>query len=183
MMINLLIQALPDGEDKDIIMRIYEEYSGMVRGKAMNILKNKINVDDIVQDVFIKVIKSAENFKNFNERQTTAYLSILTKNTIIDFCRKKKREASHETLYSIVETKFDVSSLNASNEFLNDELFELMYVLGLDEITAKIMFEKHVEKATMKEISQRYNMPIGTVATVLARGKDKFRKKGKINEE
>ncbi|MFI3163895.1 MAG: sigma-70 family RNA polymerase sigma factor [Bacillota bacterium] len=174
-MVYLMIQSLPAGEEKDIILQIYDKYSGMIRGKARNVVGNRADVDDIEQEVFIRVIKHAADFGKLNERQTTAYLSIVVRNVAIDFLRKKNVEVANEVLFDLLEIKIEKFD-SASCELEKDELFELMFVHGLDEVSAKIMFEKYIEKATLKEISQRYKMPIGTVSTILNRGKEKFKK-------
>ena len=168
-MIGLMLQSIENDEDRVFLLELYDKYNGMIRGKAMGIVKNAWDMEDIEQEVVIKMINCVDTLKQLNCRQMTAYLSILVKNASIDIYNKNRKQQNFEVTYELLENKISDENCNYR------ELKDMNGFKELDNQTAKILYEKYVEKATIKEIAMRYNLPQGTVATIINRGKEKFR--------
>ena len=168
-MISLILQSIENDSDREYIFEIYSKYNGMIKGKSMSILKNENDADDVVQTVVIRLISVIEKLRKLNGAQQTAYISVIVKNTAIDFYNKKRNKFEHEINYELVENQLKVE------EFATKDKIDFLMIKQLDEKTAKILYEKYVEKETVKEISMRYNIPQGTVATIISRGKEKIK--------
>jgi len=73
----------------DAFRRIYEKYEGFLLTLAANLLGDAGAAEDVVQDVFISFVQSAENFNLRGSLK--AYLATCVANRARDRLRKEKR--------------------------------------------------------------------------------------------
>lgn len=88
-MIRLLVSTDYNDLSRDLQEEIYYEYYDYAYGMIMYIVKNHSVVEDIIQDAFIKIIKSKPVFEN--EAKLKAWLKVVTRNTTINYLRKNKK--------------------------------------------------------------------------------------------
>jgi len=75
---------------KDAFRAIYEKYAGDMLNLAGNLLDDKIGAEDIVQDVFIKLVVSVEKFRLTGSLKS--YLATCVANRSRDYIRKRLRQ-------------------------------------------------------------------------------------------
>ena len=77
-------------EQNEYIDNMIKRYAMLVRKIAYEVVKNNQNVDDIVQDTFIKVI---ENKDVLDEKlNVKAYISRIARNTTYDYLRQRYKQ-------------------------------------------------------------------------------------------
>ena len=76
--------------NKDAFRAIYEKYAGDMLTLAGNLLDDKVGAEDIVQDVFIKLVKSADSFRLTGNLKS--YLATCVANRSRDCIRKRIRQ-------------------------------------------------------------------------------------------
>jgi RNA polymerase sigma-70 factor (ECF subfamily) len=69
---------------------IWEDFNDAMRGFILRRVREKEAVDDILQEVFIKILKNIDNLKD--ETKLRSWLYQITRNTIIDYYRYRKPE-------------------------------------------------------------------------------------------
>ncbi|KAA6332518.1 ECF RNA polymerase sigma factor SigH, partial [termite gut metagenome] len=74
------------------IAKLIAEYQPRLKAFIRQRVSNKEDVEDILQDVFYQLVKTAENTLNPIE-QVTAWLYKVTRNTIINHGTKKREES------------------------------------------------------------------------------------------
>jgi RNA polymerase sigma-70 factor, ECF subfamily len=83
--------------NEQIFHRLYEQYHRDVFNFLMYLVKDRILVEDLSQEVYIRAIKSYENFQQNASEKT--WLFAIAKNVAIDHFRKQavrsKRTAEH----------------------------------------------------------------------------------------
>jgi RNA polymerase sigma factor (sigma-70 family) len=77
------------GGDKDALRRIYEKYEGALLTLAANLLHDPATAEDVVQDVFVAFVRSAD--KLHLRRTLRAYLATAVANRVRDHYRQKTR--------------------------------------------------------------------------------------------
>ena len=169
-MIAFLIQSIENTEDKDFLIETYEKYSGLIRGKAMTMMKSQWDADDVEQEVVVKIIASLEILKKLSSKQMTAYINIMVKNAAIDFYKKKKKTTDYEFTYELIENQI------FQEDFDCEDISKCEIAKSLDKRTMKFLYEKYVDKSTIEEIANRYGMTKDAVASIIYRGKIKFKK-------
>lgn len=97
---TLLIYKLKGG-DRDALRLIYEKYVNDLLTLATNLLDDPGGAEDVVQDVLIRFLESAQQFRLTGSLK--GYLAVCVANRARDYIRKSKRRqkaaanAAHQT--------------------------------------------------------------------------------------
>lgn len=143
--------------------------------KLLNYIKSKVSnqhdAEDILQNVFIKIYKNVENVENSEALKSWIYR--ITKNTVIDFYKKKKDvSVEPETLHFIEDETEEADNMNEEVAgCLSGILFELpgKYQEVFD------MYEKQSMKH--KEIAEALDITVSASKVRLKRAKEMFKDK------
>lgn len=84
-----LLKRLKRG-DRDALRLIYEKYEGDLLTLAGNLLRDPGTAQDVVQDVFLGLVRSAPRLRL--RRTLRAYLATAVANRARDHCRRQARE-------------------------------------------------------------------------------------------
>lgn len=134
--------------------KVYYQYKNLVYYHAYNILNNKEDAEDIMQNTFIKLMKNIDAIDdNSNLRQL---LSKISKNEAIDLYRRK---TNHKEIY-------DETIINniKSEEKDNSEINVIMTLNNaLNKMESQIMTLKIVFDYSFEEIANELQESIGTI--------------------
>ena len=147
-------------KDEKAFEELHNMYSDSVYGIILKIVKNKDLASELTQDVFLKVWNNATNYSSKKGRFFTWVLNI-ARNSAIDYTRSK---FSKKSLKNISADKF-------ANKFISYSDSEaITNTIGLDKIVdnlepkvRNILNLLYFEGFTQKEISEEYNIPLGTI--------------------
>ncbi len=177
--VGLVRLSLQDKEAFYYLVRRYEN-------KLMRYIKRLTNIrdeeaEDILQDIFIKVYR---NLNGFDQNLSfSSWIYRIAHNEIINYYHRNKRrlkstvsEESGEELNSLTEIITDDPD---SHEQLIAREKEIKIRQILDKLPEKyrealILF--FLEEMSYNEISDVLRKPPGTIATLINRGKKKFKK-------
>ena len=152
-----LIVALRE-KDKQVIGIIYDNYSPVLYGVILKIVKSEQVAEDVLQETFIKIWKNADAYDSSKGRLFTWLISI-ARNCAIDYTRSKDYKQQSQT---------------ASNFVFNEDLTETMETdyIGLKEIVEKLKPDNkeiidlvYFQGYTQAEAAKKLSMPLGTVKT------------------
>lgn len=172
---ELVELTLQNEENFLYIMKRYEN-------KLLRYILRISNVDndeaqDVLQDVFIKVYKNLNNFDK--DLKFSSWIYRITHNQVISNYRKNQSRPQGVALEldnGIIEGL--VSDLDTAQEIDTEYLRKNIFQI-LDKINVKyreVLVLKFLEEKDYKEISDIIKKPIGTVGTLLNRGKKEFKK-------
>jgi len=151
---------------------IVDLYKGRIMNMLYRILRNKSDVEDVTQEVFIRIYKGLPYFRH--QSKFTTWLYRIVHNVAISEIRKRKG------LTENIEDYQDISQTYALNgtSTLNEKQVKELLNTALDKIpeTYKmVLLLYYMEEQTYTEISTIMDIPIGTVKTYLHRGKKMLR--------
>jgi RNA polymerase sigma-70 factor (ECF subfamily) len=132
---------------------------------------NKEDIEDIIQEVFIKVYK---NLNSFDARlKFSSWIYQITRNATIDAIRKKQvrpqyHNLEEEDLLKIFRSNIDIEQETISKDGLN-KLKNIINSLPLKY--KEVMILRFLEEKTYEEIMDIIEKPKGTVATRINRGR------------
>lgn len=161
--LNILIEKTANG-DMAAFESLYRETNVSVFSFAFSILKDKEDTEDITQEVYFSIFKSAKSYKN--TENPMAWIMTITKNFCYTRLSQKKKTC---TLYE--NSIIDFSDLISSdekillNECLNNLTDEERQIVVLHTIAGF----KH------KEIAALLSIPFSTVRSKYARALKKLR--------
>lgn len=161
--------------DKEKFGELMNRYEKKLSHYGKRFLSNADNIEDVVQEVFIKAYQNIQSFDT--TRSFSSWIYRIAHNTFINMIKKNERGP----LYV-----FDFDTL-LSHPVYEDptirerELQEMKEMLdkGLDQLSAnykEIIILYYLEGLSYKEISDILRIPIGTVGIRLKRAKDALRK-------
>lgn len=157
---------------------LVKRYENLVYYVTRSLIKKQEDVDDICQEVFIKVFKKLSSFK-FQSKLST-WIARITYNTSINFLKKNKDEyqtgylEEAENIYYTGEDPGQIMERRDVSAFL-DKL-----IAQLPEQYRTVITLYHLKEFSYQEIETITGMPEGTVKNYLFRGrkmlKDKLEK-------
>ena len=92
MMIPFVIAAIESEDDRAVMTDIYLRNRSLMLKVAWEYTREPSEVDDIVSDSCIALIRHLEDLKDMDAGGQRAYIAATVKHKAIDFCRKKTRE-------------------------------------------------------------------------------------------
>lgn len=147
----------------DAVSIAIEKHADMVRRICFLYLRNKADVEDVFQEVFLKLFLNADSLKD--EQHERAWLCRVTFNKCKDLCKSSWRKK----VVSIEEMEIP---------FENPEQGELMQlVLQLPPKYKEIVYLHYYEGRTIPEIAEILQQNQNTIYTQLRRGREKLKQK------
>ncbi len=145
---------------------LYRQHRGMVARLARNVAGPRSDLDDIVQEVFIQVLRSIGSFQG--ESKFTTWLYRLTVNVTLQYLKARRNRA---VPYMQVEESRDLKADSPSPELETWDRERWSILSGiLDTLPEKkrIVFQLHeVEGLDASEIARILRIPTLTVRTRL----------------
>ena len=126
-------------------------------------------VRELVSEVYVKAFKNIGNFRG--DASIKTWLSVIATNLARDYVRKQSKQ---RTMVSLDETA-EIAAKKSTPEFENKEILEILYQLPESYQRALTLY--FIEQHKYEQIARIMNLPIGTVKTLLYRGKKMLRKK------
>lgn len=141
---------------------LYDMYAENLFGVIHNILKNKEESEDVLQETFIKIWNNLDSYDESKGRFFTWILNI-SRNMAIDRYRSKgfnnhKKNLSTDNFVDIVKGSYN---LNAKTDVIGISKF----IEKLKPVCIKIIDLLFFKGFTQKEASEELNIPIGTLKT------------------
>jgi RNA polymerase sigma-70 factor (ECF subfamily) len=159
-----------------IFRSIVDQYSDRVYNHAFRMLGSREEAEEATQEVFVKIWKSMSGFRG--EAKLSTWIWRITTNVCLS--RRSKRADARISLDDLGEGKMLTLAEQGNNplqHFLQQErrarLEEGIARLPVHEATAITLF--YFEGLPYKEIAEIMQVPIGTIATNLHRGRERLR--------
>lgn len=135
------------------------------------IIQRNDEVEDVCQEVFIKVFRKLKGYRG--DARLSTWIATIAYNTSISHIRKttRKAEQSYDEQPVLIDTKQD-PTLNqqiVEREEVKAYLLKMIEQLPLHYRTVLTLF--HLEEFSYKEIEQITGMPEGTIKSYLARAR------------
>lgn len=154
---------------------LVKEYERKIYNYAYNFTKNHDDALDITQEVFLKIHKNIDKFKEDSSLSTWIYR--ITANVCIDFSRKNKytvpiTEENEEYVFQIADGTAKVEK-NIINNELREEITTSLRILDAD--SRQIIILRDVLGFSYSKISEVLELEEGTVKSRISRSRKKLR--------
>src|SRR5262249_10043924 len=112
-----LIRRVVDGDETALAM-LYDRYSSVVYSAVRRVVDDVGAAEEILQDVFYQVWRSASSF-DFARGSLVGWLLVSARNRAIDRLRRRNRSATKELGESLVALPFRLEFQIAQNEMIS----------------------------------------------------------------
>lgn len=147
--------------DRKAFQELYRLTSPRLFAIALRMLNDRAQAEDLLQDVYLKVWHSAEDY-DANRGGATAWLTSIVRNRAIDMIRRRVQSSSS------ADAPFDATELLPPEEGRGHRLQEC-----LDDLEApqrQSIFAAFFQGLSHAEIAARFEEPIGTIKSRVRRG-------------
>lgn len=156
----------------EVFEEIYVTYGKLVYFKIMQYVSNKLDVEELTQDVFVSFYN---NLKCTDILDIKYYLVASAKNKAVDFIKKKK-----VVLQSDDRVIFETEDI-VDNYMEYDDIIEIMKCF-LNEFEIEIIIKHIIDDLSFKQLSIQYKKPLNTIISIYHRALKKFKKERDKNE-
>jgi RNA polymerase sigma-70 factor (ECF subfamily) len=167
-----LLHAVARG-DEAALASLYGRYRLILFGLILRILHSRPEAEDILQDVFIQVWKTAANFDESRGRPLT-WLVTLARSRAIDRLRAlgSRQRVADEAMQAAPESTSD-SEADALQSEQRGVVRAALKELPAEQREALVL--AYFEGLTQTEIAARLGAPLGTIKTRMRSGMIKLR--------
>ncbi len=165
---------------------LIQQYKNRIYSYSLFLLKNKMDADDVTQEVLIKIWK---NINNFNILSAKTWIMKTTHNLCIDYIRRRKSDLA-KNIYSLddisnfIENNENESPINIVEGAITEEKIKNS-VKMLPENLKSVFVLYEIQGMKYKEISKTLEIPINSVKVYLLRARKQLQqqlKKVKLEE-
>ncbi len=159
--------ALGDRQAFDLL---YQNTSAKLFGVALRLLKDRVEAEDVLQEVYVKIWQRADRFSQ-SEASPMSWLIAITRNHAID--RIRARNTAKKTVSADMEEiaeLADKAPTPEANVIAGSERRKINECLDrLEEVKSSAVRGAYLEGYSYQELSDRYKVPLNTVRTWLRR--------------
>ncbi|MFT4708969.1 MAG: RNA polymerase sigma-70 factor (ECF subfamily) [Bacteroidia bacterium] len=154
---------------------LVERHQGRLFAVVRNYTRNRVEVEDIVQDAFLKAFKRLDSFQH--QASFSTWLQRIAINTALDFIKRCGRSpiTAVDDPEIIAERVPQVLAPGARME--REEIAEITHTVldELPEIFRTVIVMRELEDRTYQEIADLLEISIGTVESRLYRARARFK--------
>lgn len=167
--------------NQDAFSKIMKKYKQSIQSLIYKMVYDKKEVEDLIQEAFIKAFSSLPNYNQ--QFAFSTWLFRIAINNTIDHLRKKKIytfsiDEEVETKDGEVSFEIPDSTYLADNDIISEQKQQLLNeaIASLPEKYKQIIELRHVDELSYEDISERMQIPIGTVKANLFRARELLNK-------
>lgn len=165
--------------DESAFSALFHKYKGFVDNLLFQYIKDMDEAKDVTNIVFLKVHNKLSMFTAYDS--FGGWLRILTNRTAIDYLREMKNKS---TVLGDKDDRLPSSETNSSaeDELVNRLTYEqiLAEFDKFPETTRKVLKLFYANNMTVEQISEKLNVPTGTIKSMLSRTRRKVKNSFKI---
>lgn len=156
-------------QDPAIFSRIVDRYQGPFMRKAVSLIGNEQDAQDIVQDAFVKIYLNAPKFEVREGAAFSSWAYKILSNTCFSYHKKHRR---HMTLLSYDEVERAVADEEVEDTRLDNFLLTLSRI---PEGCARLLRRLVVEGKSYTELAEEEGVELGTLRVRIHRAKARFK--------
>ena len=172
----VLVKLAIDGDEK-AYRSLIRRYKNPVAQVVYRLVKDRSQVEDLTQEVFIKAFQHLQDFDY--EHQFASWLFKIANNHCIDYIRKKKlRVYSIDEQIQTEDGKMDYEIPDSTYEpdlnMLREQKSKLIR-LAIDSLPDKyreVIVLRHQEELSYEEIAAQTGLPVNTIKVQLFRARE-----------
>jgi RNA polymerase sigma-70 factor (ECF subfamily) len=161
----------------DSLADLYDGFAGAMFSLALEILGDRWEAEEIIQDVFAYVWKKPESYSP-EKGKFSSWLLVITRNRSIDRIRSRKRKVVHGEPIEALSNRQDHSTEDgAEHASRADEQTSIRHAFAqLPEDQREVLELSYFKGLNHQEISDHLKLSLGTVKSRIRLGMEKLRR-------
>lgn len=159
-----------------IFARLVRKYEQPFLRKALSIVREQEEAEDVVQEAFLKIYRYAGTFKKQEGASFSSWGYRILVNTALTHYQKRKKQGKatvelSEEIWALIPDK-DLRQFEKAE--LTDEIASVL--TRMPEAFARVLSSFFLEGKSQEEIAQREGVSVGAIKTRVHRAKSEFKK-------
>lgn len=176
---ELVIEKYLGSQDTNYFNILYDRYSNKVFAKCISMLKNDVEAEDAVQDIFMKVLLSLSKFKQNSLFST--WLFSITYNFCIDKIRKRNKRRKLEVEVEDISNLEGVEDDTPDQDILETNVLQMKQVLEQLKVADKaVLLMKYQDDLSIIEMTEILDSSVSATKMKIKRAKERFRRQYKL---
>lgn len=171
--------TLAQAGDEQAFAVLYRRYARTVYSLARHLLGDDERAMDVTQEVFVKAWQALPRLREADA--LPSWLRIITTNIVRDHGRRRKPEVTMTDQESEDSPRVEVAdgSCAVADSLIHEEIRRAVReaVVRLPEPQRIVIIMHHFEDRPVAEIAAELRLPLGTVLSRLARGREALRRR------
>lgn len=164
-----LVRAAQRG-DKEALQLLFRSNWAWLKGLVYSIVQNADDIDDILQDICVRVIKKIRSLRQ--PERFRPWLAILARRQALRY-RQQKAQRQSMMNTELTDLKFDSESSQLLENIEQKEQYQLILsaVNSLPEKYRQVFILGHINDLTYRQIAEILDVPVTTVQIRLVRAR------------
>lgn len=167
------MQRIADG-DEEAVAELYDRFSPLVFKVARQVLTNRNEADDAVQEVFVRLWQTADRYDPRRARLVT-WVMLIARRHLIDRLRRRAARPTMTTYENDASSSDTIENPDARPLEAERNAKLRRRIRELPELQRIVIERAYLQGFTLREVSEQLGAPLGTVKSALSRGLAKLR--------
>jgi len=169
------------GDDERAIGALYDRFGSLVYRMAYQAMPTRAEADDAVQEVFIRLWKTAERYDPKRAALVT-WVMLITRRHLVDRLRRTRARVRAAPLDESVPAAGAATLPRPDRLDMQERFGALMDRINqLPDLQRTVVTRAYLGGQTLRQIGEELDTPIGTIKSALSRALVRLRER--VNEE
>lgn len=168
--------------DENAVGELYDRFGALVYRMAYQMMPTASDADDAVQEVFIRLWKSADRY-DASRAALSTWVVLLTRRRLVD--RLRRSRARVKANYTLEEQwSPEVDAKAPLTEVEEKERFSTLMqrIETLPELQRTVLTRAYLKGQTLRQIGEDLDRPLGTIKSTLSRALSRLRERAVIED-
>lgn len=172
---RVLMQGVA-ANDAAAIAQMYDRFGSLVYRMAYQILPTRSDAEDAVQEVFVRLWRTADRFDP-NRAALVTWVMLITRRYLVDRLRRSRATVKPAALDEQMHTVSSGADAQASSD-RDEKMAALMSrIEKLPELQRVVVVRAYLNGQTLRQIGEELNTPLGTIKSALSRALVRLRER------
>lgn len=166
-------------DEQNAVAELYDRFGSLVYRMAYQVLPTRAEAEDAVQEVFIRLWRTAKRYDPKRAALVT-WVMLISRRHLVD---KLRRSQARIKASALDEGAFSGSVEPESGSLEQNERFAELRrrVAGLPDLQRTVVTRAYLGGQTLRQIGEELGIPIGTIKSALSRALVRLRER--VSEE
>lgn len=165
--------------DEAAIAELYDRFGSLVYRMAVQAMPNKAEAEDAVQEVFIRLWRTADRYDQTRAALVT-WVMLISRRHLVDKLRRARARLKTSSLdQSPVPLAESIGREPTSPRMVDDERMTVLMkrIEALPELQRTVVKRAYLGGQTLRQIGEELNTPLGTIKSALSRALVRLRER------
>jgi RNA polymerase sigma-70 factor (ECF subfamily) len=175
-----LMHRVAAGEE-EAVAELYDRFGGLVFKVARQLLPDQAEAEDAVQEVFVRLWKTADRYDPRRARLVT-WVMLITRRHLIDRMRRNAVRPSATPLEQSAPAASKTAAPDRRPQAEEGAARLMARIQDLPELQREVIERAYLKGYTLREISEQLDAPLGTIKSALSRGLTRLRERAQSDQ-